>query len=184
MSDIVLIIGPSGSGKSRLQSKLVDLGFSVIISSTSRVIREGEIDGVDYNFKKDKEDFFKDEYIEHAQVGECYYGTPRKEFYKSDKIAHVIEPYGAYNIIETFKQDATFNIKVVYMNIDEETCVNNIKGEKGFLTEAESKRLERDKIDSIPSRLKEKKIVSDMTISNLDYDEKEVLGLFIKETDL
>lgn len=51
-SNIVIISGPSGAGKSSLCDKLFkhfdNIYFS--ISSTTRYIRDGEIDGVHYHF--------------------------------------------------------------------------------------------------------------------------------------
>ena len=58
---IIVLSGPSGAGKSTLLKKVIkDIGecyFS--ISTTTRDIREGEVDGVDYHFVK-KEDFQDD----------------------------------------------------------------------------------------------------------------------------
>jgi guanylate kinase len=174
MKNIVLIIGPSGSGKSYLQKQFIKQGYSSIISSTTRSMREGEKDGVDYFFKKDKEDFFKDEYIESAQVANKYYGTSKKEFHKSDKIVHVIEPYGAKQILNEFSKDST--IKVIFMNISEDLCRNNLIGEKGFLSDKDKTRIKRDIKDSIHDRMKEVQINPDLVIDNLDYDISEILN--------
>jgi guanylate kinase len=176
MREVILILGPSGSGKSYFQKKLVDKGYSIIISSTTREKRDGEIDGVHYNFKKDKEDFFKDEYLEHAQVGDKYYGTPKKEFYKSEKIAHVIEPYGARDLVDAFKNDKDIKIKIIFFDIDRKTCEKNLKGDKDSLSQKDMERLDRDLKDSINKRLKEKDLVPDIIIKKLDYDVDDILS--------
>ena len=77
----LLICGPSGVGKSTLVSRLIEsrgdrFGFSV--STTTRPPRNGEVDGVSYNFvgraeferKIDDGDF-----LEWAEVGGNLYGT-------------------------------------------------------------------------------------------------------------
>ncbi|KAF2161631.1 hypothetical protein M409DRAFT_69703 [Zasmidium cellare ATCC 36951] len=77
----IVVSGPSGAGKSTLLKRLFEaypnrFGFSV--SHTTRAPREGEKDGVDYNYTT-KENFLKmvDEggFIEHAQFGSNLYGT-------------------------------------------------------------------------------------------------------------
>ncbi|WP_169754787.1 guanylate kinase [Campylobacter curvus] len=80
---ILVVSGPSGSGKSTLLNRLLkeerDLCFS--ISSTTRAIRDGEKEGVDYYFIS--EDEFKKgiengEFLEWAQVHKNFYGTSLK----------------------------------------------------------------------------------------------------------
>ncbi len=77
---ILVISGPSGSGKSTLLSRILedmpDIYFS--ISSTSRKMREGEKDGVDYHFVSEDEfekDIADDYFLEWANVHGNYYGT-------------------------------------------------------------------------------------------------------------
>ena len=85
---VLILSGPSGAGKSSLIHKIVDdIGecyFS--ISTTTRPIREGEKDGVDYYFV-DEEEFTKeineDNFLEHAVVHGNYYGTSIKPVKKA-----------------------------------------------------------------------------------------------------
>jgi len=80
---ILIISGPSGSGKSSLikaaKDRIGDFYFS--ISTTTRKPREGEKNGVDYYFV-DRETFEADiragEFLEYAQVHGNYYGTSLK----------------------------------------------------------------------------------------------------------
>jgi len=91
---ILVLSGPSGAGKSSLLNEIIDdIGecyFS--ISTTTRPIREGEIDGVHYHFiseaefKKDIEEEF---FLEYAFVHGNYYGTsikPVKEALSAGKL--------------------------------------------------------------------------------------------------
>ena len=87
MSKLVVISGPSGVGKGTivdlLRKKYADEGKKLYlsISCTTRLPREGEVDGVNYYFIKEKEfkkrisedDFF--EYNEY-KTGK-FYGTPK-----------------------------------------------------------------------------------------------------------
>jgi guanylate kinase len=79
---IVVIVAPSGTGKSTLIKKLMDevpsLKWSV--SCTTRPKRTGEEDGVDYFYitSKDFETRIeKNEFIEWAKVHSNYYGTSK-----------------------------------------------------------------------------------------------------------
>lgn len=87
-SNILIISGPSGAGKSSLCNELFkhtdNIYFS--ISSTTRKIREGEIDGVHYNFIKEDE-FIKgiknNIFLEWAKVHNNYYGTQKAQITKA-----------------------------------------------------------------------------------------------------
>ncbi|MEK6659012.1 MAG: guanylate kinase [Campylobacterota bacterium] len=91
---ILVLSGPSGAGKSSLLNKIIgDIGecyFS--ISTTTRSIREGEIDGVHYHFVDEtefKKDIEEDFFLEYAFVHGNYYGTsikPVKEALKAGKL--------------------------------------------------------------------------------------------------
>ena len=79
---LIVISGPSGVGKGTVRKALFDkpnhnLVYSV--SMTTRNIRPGEKDGVDYYFVS-KEEFEKriveGKFLEHAEFVGNYYGTP------------------------------------------------------------------------------------------------------------
>lgn len=78
----VVFCGPSGAGKGTMIEMLMkefpneQFGFSV--SHTTRGPREGEVDGVHYNFttvEKMKEDIAAGKFIEHAEVHGRFYGS-------------------------------------------------------------------------------------------------------------
>lgn len=67
---ILLISGPSGIGKSYLAKKLAsNSNYEIILPTTTRKIRDGEYDGIDYEFltKEEycisKEEFFMDNFF-------------------------------------------------------------------------------------------------------------------------
>jgi guanylate kinase len=86
---ILVVSGPSGSGKTSLaRSVCEELGdrayFS--ISTTTRPMREGEKDGVDYFFVT-KDEFLKDidegYFLEWAEVHGNFYGTSKRQIDKA-----------------------------------------------------------------------------------------------------
>jgi len=79
---IVLITGPSGAGKSSFIGRLMaaDPRLAFSVSTTTRPIRAGETDGVDYDFVDDArfDDLLaQDAFVEWAVVHGNRYGTRR-----------------------------------------------------------------------------------------------------------
>ncbi len=83
--DLIIISGPTCAGKATVIQKILENRPNVVcpISYTSRPMRKGEKDGVDYYFVT-REEFEKKiengDFLEYAKVryGE-YFGTPKKE---------------------------------------------------------------------------------------------------------
>lgn len=104
---VIVISSPSGAGKSSIVKALLerDNNLWLSVSTTTRAIRPGEKEGVNYNFV-DKEEFIKkiDEgyFLEYTNYAGNYYGTPKK--FIKEKIEHgtdvilEIEIEGAANI--------------------------------------------------------------------------------------
>lgn len=86
MSDrgvLLILSGPSGSGKDTVLNELVGKrdDVCVSISMTTREMREGEIDGKHYYFVE--RDYFEkkiaeEKMLEYAEYANNYYGTPRQ----------------------------------------------------------------------------------------------------------
>ena len=81
---LIVISGPSGSGKGTVVKALMelmpDLGFSV--SATTRSPREGEVDGREYYFvsRESFEKMIEDgDILEYTTYCGNYYGTPLRE---------------------------------------------------------------------------------------------------------
>ena len=79
------VSAPSGAGKTSLVQALIeqDLSIQVSISHTTRIIRPGETDGVNYHFV-DQSIFLamleQTAFLEHAKVFDNYYGTSQQWF--------------------------------------------------------------------------------------------------------
>ncbi len=115
-SKIIILTAPSGAGKTTIKTKLLEeipelLSFSV--SATTRKIRAGEKDGVDYVFLN--EDEFKDK-IEHNEFVEwemvypgLYYGTTvdeMKRIWRDGKTPLLdVDVKGAINVKKQFGEN-------------------------------------------------------------------------------
>lgn len=82
LGTLYTISAPSGAGKTSLVSELLknDNNVMVSVSHTTRQMRPGEVDGMNYNFV-DKNTFTQKigegEFLEHAEVFGNYYGTSK-----------------------------------------------------------------------------------------------------------
>lgn len=87
--NLVVISGPSGTGKGTIIKEVMNLNKDIwySVSSTSRDIRVGEKEGVNYYYLK-REEFekkIKDNYfLEYTEYNGNYYGTPKE--YIIDKL--------------------------------------------------------------------------------------------------
>lgn len=79
---LIVLSGPSGVGKGTVRKAVfseTDVNFEYSISATSRPMRPGEVDGIDYFFKT-RQQFEKmiknEELLEYTEYVGNYYGTP------------------------------------------------------------------------------------------------------------
>ena len=106
---LLIISGPSGTGKGTLIAKLLksDPSFRFSCSVTTRGPRDGERPGIDYDFVS-MEEFQRlvdeDAFLEHATVHGNRYGTLKKTvddfIEKGYNTLLDIDPQGALNVME------------------------------------------------------------------------------------
>ena len=138
---IVVVSGPSGSGKTSLARVVCEeLGdrayFS--ISTTTRDIREGEKDGVDYFFVT-KEEFLNDidkgYFLEWAEVHGNFYGTSRRQIDEAldkGKIVFLDIDVQGHEAVRELYPDITTSIFVTTK--DEKTLIERLQN-RGTETE-------------------------------------------------
>lgn len=79
---MLVLSSPSGAGKSTISRELLarESNLRMSVSATTRLPRPGEVDGKDYFFIDEKRFHAMvagKEFLEHAQVFDNFYGTPR-----------------------------------------------------------------------------------------------------------
>jgi len=106
---LLIISGPSGTGKGTLVKKLMDHdpSFRFSCSITTRKPRVGEVEGVHYHFVSEEEYarlVEEDAFLEHATVHGNHYGTLRKPveemMRRGDNVLLDIDPQGAISVME------------------------------------------------------------------------------------
>ena len=116
---LVVVSAPSGCGKDTIIAEVLkkfDDAF-LSVSMTTRAMRPGEVEGVNYYFVSQNE--FEDkidrgEMLEYARYGSNYYGTPagpvRELLEKGKTVILIIEVQGAGNVKRLFSDACTIFI--------------------------------------------------------------------------
>ena len=179
MSNLIILLGSSGSGKSYLKNGLNLLNpkrFKSIVTATTRKPRSGEIDGIHYHFLTS--DSFKvalecELFAEYESFGNdkngdsIYYGTPLSELEGLQDKLLVLEPKGAAALLKFVKEKLP-EIKpfVIYLNISLEERRKNM-AKRGDSASDIKKRVSCDDIDE---RFSNSGIKADLVINKLYED--------------
>ncbi len=107
---LIVISGPSGVGKGTVRERLMDdpsLHLVYSVSYTTRDMRPGEKDGVDYRFVDEKtfqEMVQSGGFLEHTNFVRHNYGTPKKEVFaaleEGKNVILEIEVNGAHQVMK------------------------------------------------------------------------------------
>lgn len=115
MSNILIILGESASGKSTVQNILCkNYGYERLITYTTRKPREGEKDGVDYHFVSEDtfdEMYGNNEFCETAEYNGWHYATAKDDC-TNNKVA-VITPHGLRQI----RKFDGLTLVTIYINV-------------------------------------------------------------------
>jgi guanylate kinase len=91
----LVVSGPSGVGKTTICKSVIynDERVCPIVTTTTRAIRNGETDGVDYHFVSDAEYdalLASNEFLERAEVHNARYGATKTAFSCALRFANVV----------------------------------------------------------------------------------------------
>ena len=171
---MIVLSGPSASGKTEVAKRLMkDYGIKRVITTTTRPMRKGEVDGVDYYFvsKERFNEMIKEGlFVEHTLYNDNLYGSLKSEVADNKVIA--IEPNGMRAYISLHDP----HIVVFYLDVCEQ-----VRRERMIMR--------GDKPESIEERLKEDKVrfnrdnlpEVDVIVDSQNFNQEEVTEYIYKK---
>jgi len=167
---MIAIVGESASGKTTLVENLchANPGYHKVVTYTTRPMRDGEQDGVDYIFISDdtfNEMIEKDKFVEHANYRGWQYGIPKEECIDDYAVA-IVTPTG----LRSLKREG-FDVTSIYLYVDRRSRLINLLCRGDDIEEAYRRNLsDVGMFDGIENEV-------DAVIENEKYhmDEKQVL---------
>ena len=151
MSNILVIVGKTCSGKNTVLNELINLGYESIVTYTSRPPRAEEVNAKTYHFitkdnfmRKIEEDFFAEYTSYNVANGDIwYYGTAKEDLKKADNNKVIIlNPDG----LKTIRQIENIKSTVILLDANKDTIIKRLKGRGDDLAESE-RRIKADELD-------------------------------------
>ena len=116
---VIILVGESATGKSTIEKILEEVyGYKKTVSYTTRPMRNGEVNGVDYNFISSDEftdKFNSDFFVEVGAYNNWWYGTTEKQ-YSKDTVC-VLTPHGLRQIKKNLKNQEDLDIHTFYIKV-------------------------------------------------------------------
>ena len=185
----LVICGGTCSGKTTLAKKLEqDYKFKRIITYTTRKMRPGEVDGVDYHYisqddflLRAMQGFFAEYTTLETEEGTVYYGSAKSDYIcddetKKDRLI-VLDPKGVIFVHEWFEHQNTKSFRlqyepyIVWLDMPQEVIMRR-SFSRGDKPEEVAKRIQEDHHAFIPirfGRFFDLRVCEEKSIENLAY---------------
>ena len=105
---MIALIAPTACGKDTIKKELIKLGYESVVTTTTRPMRQGEINGISYHFVEDDE--FLDMQLNgelaestfyNTAFGKWYYGCQKKDLENHENKVIIINPDGILSLMRT-----------------------------------------------------------------------------------
>lgn len=129
MHSKIALVGAGAAGKDHLRLRYQERGFKFGVSCTTRPMRSGEIEGVDYNYYTDEEFdsiIQSGEMLESQEFNRWNYGITKTEFERCDIMILNAEA------VDLLPQEYRDRIFVIYVDIPREVRLARLKARKDF----------------------------------------------------
>lgn len=117
---MIILIGESGSGKTTVAKILQEkYGMKMITTYTTRPMRDGEVNGVDYHFISVDEFCALRErgfFAETAEYRGWFYGSAKDDYKYKDSVA-ILTPHGMRQVKKFFEEDPFEDDPEAYFNV-------------------------------------------------------------------
>lgn len=172
---MLILVGPSASGKTQIVKILREkYGLNKMVTYTTRTMRQGEVEGIDYFFLT-KEEFEKrindGFFIEYVVYNGNYYGTSLSQV-SSDKVV-ILEPTGLKHYINKIRSE----VKVAFLRCSKEIVRIRMQ-ERGDHLEVIEKRLLLDEQVFNKDVMKLADWIIDTSASNIYANAEEIYLLY------
>ena len=171
---MIVLSGPSASGKTEVAKRLMnEYGIKRVITTTTRPMRKGEVDGIDYYFvsKERFQEMIKENlFVEYTLYNDNLYGSLKSEVADNKVIA--LEPNGMRAYISLHDP----HIVVFYLDVCEKVRRERMlmRGDK---PECVEERLKEDEIRFNRDNLPE----VDVIVDSQNYNQEEVTEYIYKK---
>lgn len=146
---IISLLGVTCSGKDSIKKELINLGMDSVVTTTTRPMRDGEVQDISYHFvdksqfRRFKEQGFFAETDSYNTVhGVWYYGTQYKDLKDHENKVIILNPTGIKSISEQIDMKDWL---IVHITCPDEILKDRLKKRGDDPKEAE-RRFEDDKI--------------------------------------
>ena len=147
---MIALIGSTCSGKDTIKKELLKLGYENVVTTTTRPMRDGEIQDISYHFIDD------DTFLEMEVTGQLaestyyetvygrwYYGSQLKDLENHENKVIILNPDGVLNLMKKIDMK---DWVIFYINCPEDVVRERLKLRGDNLEEAE-RRIAADKKD-------------------------------------
>lgn len=161
---IIVMVGPSGSGKTTVGEALTKKGIPKLVTTTTRLPRPGEQEGIDYYFREEAM-LNSDDFIEQTRYNDRVYGLTKEEvkaaLERFDTVHVSLDRNGSKAMKEAFPEET----KVVFIQISQEAMENRMR-KRGDSEEKIAERIAHSKKtgEQIPPE------ETDIVVENVDVD--------------
>lgn len=147
---MLVLIGKTATGKTRIKDELVKMGYESVVTTTTRPMRDGEIQDVTYHFvdksqfrRMDAQGLFAETTSYNTVHGRWYYGTQLADLENDENKVIILNPDGIKSLPQKMDISKWF---VVYLDCPEEIISERLKN-RGDDTDEVIRRMEADRKD-------------------------------------